>query len=296
VTDAVAELLEAKTKAGMSVRYLADLRSHLHRLADTFKTGIGSIHARDLEKWLDGLGGGIKTRLNARNSLIVLFGHCRAHGYLTRGLKTEAEETKRPRYKGSAPEILTPAEVETLIFGKVSPIGLKIEPTDEARLYFVLGAFSGIRTSEILRLRWEDVIFESGLIQIAADRSKTATRRLVPIAVNLRAWLAPYAAPLCGLGWRKVQKRTGTIFSRVKAENVALSYARKVLPRWPANALRHSYASYRLALIQDAGKLALEMGNTAGMVFKHYREIRTPDGQLVTADLARQWFGIVPTV
>jgi hypothetical protein len=57
--------------------------------------------------------------------------------------------------------------------------------------------------------------------------------------------------------------------------------------KWKRNALRHSYASYRLALIQDAAKVALEMGNSPAILFKHYRE-------LVTPDQATGWFEIVP--
>jgi hypothetical protein len=56
---------------------------------------------------------------------------------------------------------------------------------------------------------------------------------------------------------------------------------------WRQNALRHSYASYRLAENQDAAKTALELGNSPQMLFKHYRE-------LVTADAAKKWFELMP--
>jgi hypothetical protein len=56
---------------------------------------------------------------------------------------------------------------------------------------------------------------------------------------------------------------------------------------WRQNALRHSFASYRLAAIQDAAKVALEMGNSPAMLFKHYRELVTPEA-------AAQWFAISP--
>ena len=56
---------------------------------------------------------------------------------------------------------------------------------------------------------------------------------------------------------------------------------------WRQNALRHSYASYRLAEIQDAAKVALELGNSPEKLFKHYRELVTPDA-------AKEWFSIVP--
>jgi hypothetical protein len=56
---------------------------------------------------------------------------------------------------------------------------------------------------------------------------------------------------------------------------------------WPRNALRHSYISYRLAIVKDAAKVALEAGNSPDIIFKHYRE-------LVTEQDAKAWFAINP--
>jgi hypothetical protein len=52
-----------------------------------------------------------------------------------------------------------------------------------------------------------------------------------------------------------------------------------------ANALRHSFISYRVADIQNFAQVVLEAGNSPGMIFGHYRE-------LVTAGEARTWFAI----
>jgi hypothetical protein len=43
-----------------------------------------------------------------------------------------------------------------------------------------------------------------------------------------------------------------------------------------------------LAQCQDAAKVALEMGNTPSMVFRHYRELVTPKEAAV-------WWSIIPT-
>ena len=56
---------------------------------------------------------------------------------------------------------------------------------------------------------------------------------------------------------------------------------------WKQNALRHSFISYRLAEIQDVNRVALEAGNSPQMIFRHYRELATPDQ-------ARTWFAIAP--
>ena len=56
---------------------------------------------------------------------------------------------------------------------------------------------------------------------------------------------------------------------------------------WKPNGLRHSFASYRLADVQNAAQVALEMGNSASVVFRHYRELVKP------AD-AVKWFNVRP--
>jgi hypothetical protein len=58
--------------------------------------------------------------------------------------------------------------------------------------------------------------------------------------------------------------------------------------KWKHNALRHSFISYRLAEIQDVNRVALEAGNSPQMIFRHYRELATPEQ-------ARSWFAIAPT-
>jgi hypothetical protein len=57
--------------------------------------------------------------------------------------------------------------------------------------------------------------------------------------------------------------------------------------KWKSNALRHSYASYRFADIGDAGRVAGELGNSAAIVHKHYRELVKPAA-------AKTWFAILP--
>lgn len=57
--------------------------------------------------------------------------------------------------------------------------------------------------------------------------------------------------------------------------------------RWKRNGLRHGYGTYRLAILKNEAQVALEMGNTPAMVFRHYRAV-------TTEDTARQWFAVRP--
>jgi hypothetical protein len=65
----------------------------------------------------------------------------------------------------------------------------------------------------------------------------------------------------------------------------ALARALKI--PWPRNVLRHSFISYRIAIVKSADQVALEAGNSPSMIFKHYRE-------LTTEEEAEKWFGILP--
>lgn len=52
-------------------------------------------------------------------------------------------------------------------------------------------------------------------------------------------------------------------------------------------ARRRSYASYRLAMIEDVAKVSLEMGNSPQKIFSNYRKV-------VTKSQAAAWFAIMP--
>jgi integrase len=138
--------------------------------------------------------------------------------------------------------------------------------------FWAISAFCGLRRSEIEPLDWAQVDFESGLIEVKARHSKTARRRLVTMQPNLRSWLAPYRAhrgPVCPSNLRL----------RTEADRDRAGLRHK----WPSNALRHGYGSYHLAHFKDAAALALQMGNSPDVIFRHYRELVRPK------EAARYW-------
>lgn len=60
------------------------------------------------------------------------------------------------------------------------------------------------------------------------------------------------------------------------------------------NGFRDSYASHRLAILQDASKVAEETGHAPAQLRRSYREIALPDGRLITPQLAKRYFSILP--
>src|SRR4029077_14397649 len=182
VPDVVAQLLEDKKIHGASVRHVQTLRRQLNRFASVFRTNIGSITARLIEQWLASLRGGPRSRNNYRASVVTLFHYARKHGYLPREKQTEADLVDKVKDRGKKIEILTPKQMTKLM----------AKAKGQTALYIALAGFSGIRAAELMRLEWKDFNFARGHITVAADKAKTATRRLVPILPNLAEYLRPY--------------------------------------------------------------------------------------------------------
>ena len=57
--------------------------------------------------------------------------------------------------------------------------------------------------------------------------------------------------------------------------------------KWQHNGLRHSFISYRVAMVKNVAQVALEAGNSPQMIFSNYRELVTPQD-------AKAWFAITP--
>ena len=140
--------------------------------------------------------------------------------------------------------------------------------------FLALGGFAGLRTAEIQRLHWADVLFDQGWIEIKAEKANTGSRRLTPISDNLQQWPMPHRQTGLVLPHKE-------IWREITALSGSLGFA------WERNVLRHSAISYRVATTQNVNQIALESGNSPVIIFKHY-------GELVTPADAQKWGGITP--
>jgi integrase len=266
VSEVVADLLAARTADGMSPRYLGDLRWRLGRFALSFgEEMIAGISASRIDQWLRGLGVGAATRNTFRRRVAALFNFARRRGYVTENPVADVERAKE---RETEIEILSVSQVARLL----------LSASSDMLPFWAIGAFAGLRRAEIERLTWSEIDFDAGVIEVKASKSKTASRRLVTIQPNLRAWLAPY------------RTRSGRV-SPVNLQRKIFEDRERAGLRagWPQNALRHSFGSYYLAQFNDAAKLALEMGNSPATIFRHYRQLVKPK------DAERYW-KIMPAV
>jgi integrase len=264
VPEVVEHLLTSKAQDGASDRHLAQLRSVLRRFAAAHPVPILNVTSPDIDTWLRGFN----VSLTSRNSMLVyvklLFSFALAHNYLPEGRATATESLRKVKAQGGDVEIYTPGQMATI---------LHAAPPHLIPL-LAIGAFSGIRMAELNRLHWSAVDFERGHIELRAGQAKTASRRIIPIPDNLRAWIEPLP-------------RKGKVVPMETIHREVTSLARALGIEWPRNVLRHSFISYRIAMVQSADQVALEAGNSAAIIFKHYRE-------LATEEQAEEWFAIMP--
>ena len=266
VSDVVTELLELKEARKASKRYLQDLRGRLTRFGADFQKDACDVSASDIQMWLDSRKLSAQTYQNNRRVVHLLFEFCATRGY---AVDNPVAQTESLEVRGGDTEVFTPAEIQKLLAAA----------SEDYLPCLAIGAFAGLRSAEVERMEWSDVQLSSGCIVVGASKAKTASRRVVPISDNLAKWLAPYVGKQ-GLIWQ------GTHEGYYKLQ---LATAQLAGVKWKDNALRHSYASYRFALTNDAGRVAGELGNSSAVVHRHYRE-------LVKTSDAERWFTIVPSV
>ena len=260
------ELIAQKRADGMSERYCDDLRYRCGRFAKAFQCEIGNITPALVQEFLNDLKLSARSVNNFRKTLKTLFEFARARKYLPRDVDL-LEGISRQR-EHSTIEIYTPQEMAALL-GAASNTTL---------LSIALRGFAGLRSAEIERLKWNQIRLgaEPHLI-VNADQAKTRSRRLVPISNNLAAWLTPCL------------KKSGPVWPHGHdyLYEAQRAVACKAKVKWKQNALRHSFISYRMAILRDANQVALEAGNSPDIIFRNYLE-------LVTQTQARSWFGIEP--
>ena len=170
--------------------------------------------------------------------------------------------------------ILTVAETwELLEQARQDPKAVRLVP------YLALGLFAGLRPYEAFKIRWEAIDFGLGSIEVNREITKTRKTRHVEMNETARAWLQPYRKAeglVTGdslIGYRKaferIRRRCGWSVGKIKDSPAETE---RPLKSWTPDVLRHSFASYWLAVHQNRPKLAEQMGNSSEVISNHYRK------------------------
>jgi len=276
VAAAVEKCVAQARADGKSTARMHQLAHYLNGFAEDMNVQISELAPGIVSRYLTSMVVSERTKKNARDVLGYFGRWLVLHGYLGRGTDL-IEGVQRYSMKPGEIRIFTPAEVRRLI----EHANVRLLP------YIVIGAFAGLRGAEIQRLDWGEIDLRDGFIEVTAEKSKTDTRRLVPIKANLAAWL------------RDCQNKSGPVcpFKNVVNQLMKLvAVINKRLPKgtpekdkmaWKKNALRHSYISYRVAECADVARVADESGNSPAIIKANYLKRVKPDQ-------AAEYFAIMP--
>ena len=265
IEDAVTEFLEEKRKDGCREAYLKPLEYRLKLFARSIgqTRQVNEVSNEQVEEHLYKTTN-IVTRNSLRGNLAAFFNWSK-----TKGLIAESPVGKAKVIKVAAkePVILALDNVkEILKFSATHRNGI-------ALAYTVLNIFCGLRREESHKLTWSNIDLEAGHIKVDATVTKMKRRRVSEIPTNAVAWL-------------KICDRECSINPGRRAEdNIKRAGGFHVdsggcqndhnLPPWPADGLRHTCLSYRLALTQDAAGAAHWAGNSEDVLLTRYFGLAT---------------------
>lgn len=93
------------------------------------------------------------------------------------------------------------------------------------------------------------------------------------------AWLEPFRAAkgkVWPVNWHRLHYQT------LKAAGIR---------RWPFDGMRHSYASYLMALCQNSGRVADQMGHASpDMIYRRYRRSVKPNDAVAFWEIFPSWY------
>ena len=133
--------------------------------------------------------------------------------------------------------------------------------------FLMFGAFGGLRTSEVMRMRWADVRLDEGQFFISGTKNERAERwvNMTPPLMDFCKQVLEGENPPHGLVM-------GGMVNHTRIRKLTKLYE-TVDYKPKRNYLRHSYGSHHLIQFQNADNTANEMGHVGPQqTFKAYRK------------------------
>lgn len=249
---AIKEMLAAKERANCRPKYVLNLRQFFGAFARGREAmPLSAVGVDEVEEWLGQRHKTPASRETGINRIRTLMSFALRRGWIT---TNPCERLDRVRIDHGIPSTFDVPRCRELL-----RVVVQHEPRCLA--WFVLGLFVGLRPSEADLTDWHNVNLEAGTVTVDAAACKTRRRRVVECMPAAVAWLR--FARDHGLGRLDMSHATRRRALRRICQALGLK-------GWPQDVLRHTAATFLLAELQDAGKVAHRLGNSAGVLMRHY--------------------------
>jgi integrase len=201
-------------------------------------------------------------------------------------------DAARPKPPKTRPEVLRPSDVARL-FGALEKIAVE-RNSPPLIPFWAVRFFAGVREQECLRMDWSMIDLAAGEIHLPDTVTKTGHSRTVKIEPALAAFLAPYKqsdGPLVTPSAMARIYHLRKAWRILQAEDAAAKEAGEQIRPFPvpmpANAARHSFATFHLLAFRHAGETALQLGHGGSpeMLHRHYKGIASEAEALAFWDI-----------
>lgn len=171
---------------------------------------------------------------------------------------------RRPKIPPGTKPVWSPEECQRVLWAAMSYLGGKWLGTMAALILV------GPRPSELSETRF--AYGRQPVARIEGGKLRGRANRMVPLSPAARAWLKAADNPT----------QVAPINAKARSRIMAMA---KV--KFTADVPRHTFISYRMAEIKDAGETAIEAGTSESVIFRHYNKPR------LAADV-RKWLALRP--
>jgi len=304
LADATPPYIDAMQRMKRHPAYIGHVDKALRDLLDELgDRDLRDFSAADLREHIFSLPYSEVTLNHRRTYLQGAFGWWLKQGWVD---ENPIRKIETPEVPDKEPGILTVAETEQIFRANE-----KIDPGICGIL--ALGAFAGMRSSAIARLAFDEIDFNQRGILTPAEKTKKKRRQWIEdLPSNLWQWLRRTPPEIFDLSERQLRHLRTEAFKRagllVEADDIARELrkqsrrgsdqreGRGASPSKPAdaircppkNCLRHSFATYHVALHRDPGRTALILSHRQqDVLYQHYLGIATQSA-------ASEYFKIKP--
>jgi len=279
---AIDKYLEYLSLAGRTQSYIAHAEKSLARFnAEHGDQMVDSIISDHIQNYISQLPFQPVSKRHERSYLTSAFKWFVLQGWVTRN---PVDLVPVPKIKTEEPGILTIAQAQALF-------RTNEHKDPEVCGLLALGAFAGLRSSAIERLKHKNIDFKNRGILIESSIAKARRRHYIEsLPDNLWAWLDQTPKSAFSLTSRQIAKRRERAYERAGLLITKAASNKKKIPTKspPKNCLRHSFVSYHVALHRNPGKTALIVSHRSQEVlWQHYLGVA---GQKD----AKEYFAILP--
>lgn len=257
-------MLYLKVERGLSSNSVHSYKSDLQKLASFAKAcgkGVCELESSELNTWVRQLS---KSGLSPRSIGRAVSGVRSFFNFLQRDAvisKSPCENLVAPRFHSSLPRHLSEGEVERLL---AAPDTSCVEGKRDRAIIELLYA-TGIRVSELTRVKLGDLSLDKGLLKCSGKGSK---QRIIPVGTSALRTIDAYISVRGSLtGESDVSvlflRTSGASMSRQDVWHLLKKYGRHIgVTGLSPHVLRHSFATHMIQGGADSRTVQLLLGHS----------------------------------